>query len=1018
MKKQKGSKHNKHVLWFEDISIQDVGLVGGKNASLGEMYQKLQKKGIAVPNGFAVTASAYWDFLEKNNLHKKIKEIVKQLDVHNVKQLHQIGKQIRTLVLQGKIPKNTEEEICKAYAQLAKQEKNKKLAVAIRSSATAEDLPDASFAGQQETFLNIQGEKDLLIAVKKCIASLFTDRAISYREGRGYDHMSVALSVTVQTMVRSDKGVSGVLFTLDTESGFTGVSLITASYGLGEYVVKGRIIPDQYYVFKKGIEKGKKAIISKKLGDKDVQLVYGRVKGTKQMPVSQKDRNRFALSDSDVITLAKWGNVIEAHYKTPQDIEWAKDGKTGKLYIVQARPETVKAQNTGSVIERYQLNKTGKILAEGIAVGQKIGAGKVRVIESPKNMREFKTGEVLVTRITDPDWEPIMRKASAIVTEQGGKTSHAAIVSRELGLPCIVGVKKARKLLKKGQKVTVSCANGDAGVIYGGILPFEVKRTVIKKIEKTKTSILMNVGDPEHAFGLSFLPHDGIGLARLEFIFSSFVRTHPLALVNYATLKDKKAKKQIKELTKGYTRKTQYGIDKLAEGIGRIAVASYPKPVVVRMSDFKTNEYAKLIGGKEFEPQEENPMLGWRGASRYYSKEYKKGFALECKAIKKVREEWGLTNVIVMIPFCRTPEEGQKVLETMKEFGLVKGESGLKVYVMCEIPSNVVLATDFAKLFDGFSIGSNDLTQLTLGLDRDTSTLTHIANVNNPSVKRLITDVIKVAKKHKKPIGICGQAPSDYPKFAEFLVKEGIDSISLNPDTVVQARQRIARVEKKLGRNSKKTSKAYMSLVVLVGCISAMLMGIGAGCIGGQEDGENSLDISNYVSPAMIREQVEKKVREEFSLEQEKDVFEKEEKRLPPFTIDYPDGWVVENLENEIRFSDPQSVEYIHVYTRDISPSLFEKKPKPLVVSGYIARMFERESDIDGVSHMFVQIFVPKKNPVFIEGVMQKTSNTSFTEIIDSVTFTKHNPKEEKQDQNELNLVKQPKDSTQEKEGL
>ncbi|MFA6427647.1 MAG: phosphoenolpyruvate synthase [Candidatus Magasanikbacteria bacterium] len=910
------SKQGKNILWFEEIGIADVPLVGGKNASLGEMYSNLTKKGIVVPNGFAVTAEAYWNFIEENKIKNKIKDIVKGLNVTDVRQLSQAGKKVRNIILNAHLPKTLEREIEKAYNELSKFEKTKNVSVAVRSSATAEDLPDASFAGQQETYLNVKGIASLQIAVKKCIASLFTDRAISYRETKGFDHLSVALSVTVQTMVRSDLGSSGVMFTLDTESGFPGVVLINASYGLGEYVVKGRVTPDQFYVFKDGVKKGKKSVISNILGTKEVKLVHGSSSGTQQISVKKTDRDRFSITQDEVVQLAKWGMEIEEYYKRAQDIEWAKDGKTGKLYIVQARPVTVKAHVNMSVIEEYLLKKKGKVLLNGTAVGQKIGAGKVRVIDNPKQMKEFKKGEILVTRITDPDWEPIMRIASAIVTEQGGKTSHAAIVSRELGVPCLVGARNARKLLKTGQQVTVSCAEGDEGVIYAGVLPFEVKRTEIKDIPKTKTKIMMNVGDPSNAFPLSFLPHDGVGLAREEFIFSNFIRIHPLALVHYDKLKDKKAKRQIADITRGYKKKTDFCVDKLAEGIGRIASAFYPEDVIVRLSDFKTNEYATLIGGKEFEPKEENPMLGWRGASRYYSKEYKPGFKLECEALKKVREEWGLENVVVMVPFCRTPEEGQHVLDTMKEYGLERGKQNLRVYVMCEIPSNVILAEDFAKLFDGFSIGSNDLTQLTLGVDRDSSLVSHVYSEKNKAVTDLIKNVIKVAHAQKCKVGICGQAPSDYPEFAEMLVHEGIDSISLNPDTVISTRERIAYVEKTLGKKGNKTSAPLLGFLVAFGLLAGTFMMLGGGCTSIFNPASLSQPTSTIdsITPALMRERMEDRLRQR-EQEQSKEPTQKLSIRtFANFTLQYPQNWNVNEWDGGITLTDSTTGKYISIF--------------------------------------------------------------------------------------------------------
>ncbi|MBT4121305.1 MAG: phosphoenolpyruvate synthase [Candidatus Magasanikbacteria bacterium] len=946
------NKDKKNILWFKEIEIKDVPLVGGKNASLGEMYSKLTKKGISVPNGFAVTSKAYWDFLRSTKLEQKIKKEVQDLNVHDVKELARVGKKVRGFILSANFPKSLEKEIIKAYKELSKQSKTKNLSVAVRSSATAEDLPDASFAGQQETYLNVVGDKDLLLAVKKCVASLFTDRAISYREAKGFEHMNVALSVTVQQMVRSDVGSSGVLFTLDTESGFPGVVLINSSYGLGEYVVKGQVTPDQYYVFKEGVKQGKKAVISRILGSKEVKLVYGKTRGTKQMIVPKSNQNKFAISDDDVLQLAKWGMQIEEHYKKPQDIEWAKDGKTGKLYIVQARPETVKARSSHSVIETYKLNKKGKVLVTGTAVGQKIGAGKVRVIEKPAQMKSFKKGEILVTRITDPDWEPIMRIASAIITEQGGKTSHAAIVSRELGVPCLVGTKNARKLLKTGKKITVSCAEGDEGVVYNEILPFEVKKTEIKEVSKTKTKIMMNVGDPDNAFALSFLPNDGVGLAREEFIFSNFIRIHPLALINYNKLKDKKAKKKIAEMTKGYRRKSDYCVDKLAEGIARIAAASYKNDVVLRLSDFKTNEYATLIGGKEFEPEEENPMLGWRGASRYYSKEYKQAFKLECEAIKKVRDVWGLTNVIVMVPFCRTPEEGEQVLKTMKEFGLERGKNGLQVYVMCEIPANVILAEEFAKIFDGFSIGSNDLTQLTLGVDRDSSLVSHVYDEKNKAVTKLIKDVIRIAHKNKRKVGICGQAPSDYPEFAEFLVREGIDSISLNPDTVVSTRERIAYAEKTLGKKGKKTSPKFLSLVVTLGILAFGVMSLGAGCTN-QVIKNTAPKINNQeLSPAEIREKVMSAKDKEFDAQ----MFDLKEDGFASFEIKYPSSWAVEHWNGGVTVKNYETEEYISIFEQLVSHPATSNETKSIEINGEKGEQYQDgefyivEFDLDDIT--------------------------------------------------------------------
>jgi len=785
----------KYILWFKEISIKDVPLVGGKNASLGEMYRHLMPKGIKVPNGFAINAAAFRYFLKANKLDKFISGILAEKGLgENVKKLSVAGEKIRGVILSAKMPEDLVKEILSAYKELGEGD------VAVRSSATAEDLPTASFAGQQESYLNVEGGAALLAATQKCYASLFTNRAISYRIHQGFSHMNIALSAGVQKMVRSDMACSGVMFTLDTESGFRDVVLINGSWGLGENIVKGRVNPDQFIVFKPTLKHGFPSIISRGLGSKEKKLVYAGKNKTVQKIVLAKDRHNFVLKDAEVLQLAKWGMEIEEYYGRPQDIEWAKDGKTGELFIVQARPETIHAQKSTTIIEEYKLLKRGKILTEGLSVGEKIGQGGAHIVENPKELKNFKKGEVLVARITDPDWEPIMRLAGAIVTEQGGKTSHAAIVSRELGVPCVVGTGNARQIIKKGRAITVSCAEGEKGFVYAGILPFEIKKEEIKDLKKTRTKIMLNVGAPDEAFKFSSLPNDGVGLAREEFIFTNFIKIHPLALINF-NKQPRAIKEKIANLTLGYKDKKQYLVDKLAEGVALLAAAFYPNPVIVRFSDFKTNEYASLIGGKNYEPKEENPMLGWRGASRYYAPAFQEAFGLECAAIKKVREVWGLKNIIVMIPFCRTVEEGKQVLSTMKKYSLERGQDGLQVYMMVEIPSNVILASEFAKLFDGFSIGSNDLTQLTLGVDRDSALVKHIYNERNPAVLELIKKVIKDAREAGVKIGICGQAPSDYPEFAEFLVREGIDSISLNPDTVVATTRRVADLEKKLGKN-------------------------------------------------------------------------------------------------------------------------------------------------------------------------------------------------------------------------
>lgn len=790
----------KFILWFNEIGIKDIPIVGGKNASLGEMYRKLTPVGVKIPNGYAVTAAAYDYFLDNSGVKDKIKKILKDLDTGDMKNLSQRGAQIRKIILQAEFPDDLKKEIINHYHQLSQQFKTINTDVAIRSSATAEDLPDASFAGQQESYLNIKGEKALLDACRKCVASLFTDRAISYRTDKGFDHFSIKLSITVQKMVRSDKACSGIMFSIDTESGFKDAVLINATYGLGEYIVKGKVNPDEYYVFKTTLLKGLDPIISRRLGSKEQKLIYnfaGSAHATVDMKVPAKDRHKFVLTDKEVIRLAKWAVIIEKHYNKAMDMEWAKDGLTNQLFIVQARPETVRSQDDPTKLKEYILQTAGKVLAEGASVGNMIGQGPAHVIKNVAEIGNFKQGEVLITEMTDPDWEPIMKKAAAIVTNAGGRTCHAAIISRELGIPCVVGTVDCTEKVKNKQPVTVSCAEGERGYIYNGLLKFQVKETDLKKTKKTRTKIMMNIGNPEMAMAQSFIPNDGVGLAREEFIITSYIRIHPLALLNFHKLKNKKAKQQIEKLTVGYTNKAQFFVDRLAEGVARIAASFYPKDVIVRLSDFKSNEYANLIGGTEFEPVESNPMIGWRGASRYYDPKYIAAFELECRALVKVREDMGLRNLKIMVPFCRTIEEGKKVLAIMAKHGLKRGVGGLEVYVMCEIPANVILAEEFCKIFDGFSIGSNDLTQLTLGVDRDSQIVAHVYDERNQAVKALVSQVIKTTKKNKRKIGFCGQAPSDFPDFAQFLVREGIDSISLNPDTVIKTTLAIKQVESK-----------------------------------------------------------------------------------------------------------------------------------------------------------------------------------------------------------------------------
>jgi len=791
--------NQKNIYWFEQLTIKDVPLVGGKNASLGEMYQKLTKSGVNVPNGFATSAYAYRDFMKESGAMDEIKKILEGLNTHNIQDLMTRGAKVRKVIVEAEFPEHLKKEIIGAYEKLSSQYKVKNVDVAVRSSATAEDLPDASFAGQQETYLNIKGEKELLIAVKKCVASLFTNRAISYRTDKGFNHFDIALSVGVQKMVRADLASSGVMFSIDTESGFENTVLINSIYGLGENMVQGSVTPDEFYYFKPT-----KSIISRTINKKDIKMIYtaNPSKPVKNIKVSLADQVKQSITDEQAKKLAEWAVIIEKHYNRPMDMEWALDGQDKKLYIVQARPETVQSQRDKNFIEDFKLKETGEIIITGQSVGQKIGSGVVNKIMDVKDILKFKKGEVLVTSMTDPDWEPIMKIASAIVTDKGGRTCHAAIVSRELGIPCIVGTETGSKKIKSGQKVTVNCAEGETGKVYEGLLAYETTRTNIGTLKKPKTKIMMNVGDPEMAFSNSFIPNDGVGLARLEFIINNTIKAHPLALINF-NKQDAKTKKKIEALTIGYKNKAEFFVDKLAEGVARISAAFYPKPVIVRLSDFKSNEYANLIGGRGYEPVESNPMIGYRGASRYYSPEFLPAFELECKALVKVRKEMGLTNTKVMVPFCRTVDEGKKVLEIMAKNGLVRGKDGLEVYVMAEIPANIILAEQFAKIFDGFSIGSNDLTQLTLGIDRDsTGTLevVGLSNENNEAVKILVEELVKKAKKTKTKVGICGQAPSDYPEFVKFLVDCGIDSISLIPDTVIKTTMTVNNEEAKRKR--------------------------------------------------------------------------------------------------------------------------------------------------------------------------------------------------------------------------
>ncbi|MCA9326956.1 phosphoenolpyruvate synthase [Candidatus Saccharibacteria bacterium] len=788
----------KYLKFFEELSIGDIPQVGGKNASLGEMYHHLKPKGVNLPNGVATTADAYRYFLQQTGLLQQIAQALEGLDVNNEHDLSTRGKRIRDMIVAAELPDDFKDEIRRGYAELSQKcgHSQSDLVVAIRSSATAEDLPNASFAGQQATFLNIKGEDNVLRSVKECIASLFTDRAIFYRVTNGFDHMKVALSVGIQQMVAVRSECAGVMFTIDTESGFKNAVVVSSIYGLGENIVQGHVSPDEFIVFKPTM-----AILKRKLGGKKLKMVPTGHSQTKNISVAVHDQDRFSITDDQVKTLARWGMLIEDHYGHPMDIEWALDEDDGQLYIVQARAETVQSRRDVNHIEEYRLSENGRVIVTGTSVGNKIGAGKANKIMSVKDIDDFKAGDVLVTEMTDPDWVPIMKIASAIVTDKGGRTCHAAIVSRELGIPCVVGTGNASEIIHDGQDITVSCGGGgDEGAVYDGQLQFQVHKTDVAHLERPKTKMMMNIGSPDHAFAYSLIPNDGVGLAREEFIIDSHIKIHPLALLHFDQVKDKAVRAEIKELTKGYDDKAQYFIDKLAEGVSIIGAAFYPNDVIIRFSDFKSNEYANLIGGRQFEPEEHNPMIGWRGASRYYSPEYREAFELECRAIKKVRDDMGITNIKAMIPFCRNLDEAHKVLGIMAEQGLKRGENGFQAYMMVEIPSNVILANEFAELFDGFSIGSNDLTQLTLGVDRDNHTVAHVYDENNEAVKVMIREVIHVAKKKGVKVGLCGQAPSDYPEFARFLVEAGIDSISLAPDTVVKTTMDIKKTEEKLGR--------------------------------------------------------------------------------------------------------------------------------------------------------------------------------------------------------------------------
>ncbi|HEY1062597.1 MAG TPA: phosphoenolpyruvate synthase [Daejeonella sp.] len=801
------------ILNLNEVGMQDLEIVGGKNASLGEMIQNLSKLGIAIPGGFIITVKAYRDFISYNKLDQIIPELIAEMKEDDIESLGLTGKKIRTLIENGSFPVELSQQIAHAYQALSDHHGQFNVDVAVRSSATAEDLPDASFAGQQETYLNICGEAALLVAIRNCFASLFTDRALSYRENLNFDHFQIGLSVCIQKMVRSDLAASGVAFSLDTESGFREAIIINASYGLGELIVQGAVSPDEFIVFKPALKKGFHALIEKKLGNKNRKMVYGKTKEerVKTITVEPAAQEIFCISDEMALQLSKWILLIEDHYSAkkgawcPMDIEWAVDGISGELFIVQARPETVHSRKKTGMITEYSISdkcREEKVILKGIAVGDKIAGGKVHILKDLKageiHLADFRKGDILVTDMTDPDWEPIMKHSAAIITNKGGRTCHAAIVAREMGVPAIVGCGNATAILQNGQLITASCAEGDAGIVYEGLIPFEKQEFDLSELPETMTPLMLNVASPDTAFHYSHFPNKGVGLAREEFIINNYINVHPMALLRHRQLNDPELSNKINSLIRGFKNEEAFFIDKLSYGIARIGAAFYPNKVIVRFSDFKSNEYMNLLGGKYFEPTEENPMIGWRGASRYYSAEYKEAFGLECKAIKKVREEMGLDNIIVMIPFCRTPKELQRVYEVMEEYGLKRGENGLEVYLMAELPSNIILAEQFAAHIDGFSIGSNDLTQLVLGLDRDSSLVAHLYDERNEAVKSMISSVIRTAKRMGVKVGICGQGPSDFPDFAKFLVEEGIDTISVTPDSFFKTVQAIYEIENKL----------------------------------------------------------------------------------------------------------------------------------------------------------------------------------------------------------------------------
>lgn len=985
------SKHTDqptYILWLDEISKDDLALVGTKNATLAQIRQHFKNKEVHVPDGFAITTRAYTQFLEATGLFKKIKRALKTLDISSTKQLRQFSKETITAIRNAPLPADIEDVIQKEYRALKKQTSQKPFRVVVRSSATLEDLPEASFAGKQETILNVQNEKDVLEAVKKCMASVFSERAMIYRAAKGFDHLAVHMSVTIQHQVAASQSASGVMFTMDTESGFEGVTLIDASYGLGEYIARGRVSPDQYFVWKEGLQKGKSAVISKFCGTKSVKLVSGKGRGTKQVKVKASDQNKFCLSEEDVITLAKIGQQIEQYFGTPQDIEWAKDSKTGTFYIVQTRRETIKSPTKHAMLERAVLKKKGKVLASGTAIGQGIATGNVRIVDTLKAAERLRAGNILVTRRTTPDWEGVLRKASAVITEQGGKTSHTAIMCRELGIPCVTGVVDARTKLSSTKQATVSCAEGEQGFVYKGTLPYEVQKLQIDRIPNTKTQIMMNIGNPHNAFTLAQIPSDGAGLVRQEMIVQNVLNIHPQALVSYSSIKNTRLKKQIAERTRGYKNKKTYFVDALAEGIGRVAAAFYPRTVTLRLNDFKQDVYGDLVGGSWAEKQKKKSQA--QGVGRYLSREYRPTFKLECEAIQKVRNTWGFDNVHIMVPFCRTPEEGDKMLKTMERFGIKRGDAGLEISVTCDIPSNVILAKEYAQLFDGFSLGTHDLAGLALGTTAQ-STAHEQEHLNDPAVKQMIKELIRTAHSFNKKVSISDQHVNDAPQFTEYLVQYGIDSLSFNPDTVVPMKERIAYVEKTIGRTGRRTHKSFVSLVVMLGVLGAGLIGIGAGCSNLVSAPTPEYDPTE-ITPAQIREQAVAAVTKQKEEEREAMTSRLKVTSFAAFELEYPSSWTVEPWVDGITLSAGETGEYVSVYRQLVSHPVADTEKKKIIVDGAKATSYIAE---DGAAkHEPVTVIEIPYEEIVIE---INASTSRLEDILQSFVFlegveTQQNP--------------------------